>query len=160
MDATSLPPQAARHLPPAENSKVVRSRDGHQGGEMAVSVTELESLDMPRAGVDRVADRPGARAGENGLGVLFPGSVQRPESRGGERLANFVESLVEVVAARRSGMRANLLEVPAQFVQRLASEGCQKLIQTTCFERWAMSGKCGGTTIRRVHAGSARSSAA
>jgi hypothetical protein len=28
---------------------------------MAVSVTELESLDMPRAGVDRVADEHVAR---------------------------------------------------------------------------------------------------
>ena len=71
---------------------------------MAVSVTELESLDMPRAGVDRVADRPGARAGERGLAVLFPGSVQRLESRGGERLARLVEPLVEVVAARRCGV--------------------------------------------------------
>ena len=32
--------------------------------------------------------------------------------------------------------------------------------QTTCLARWPMSGNCGGTTIRSVHAGSARSSAA
>src|SRR5262245_13677766 len=102
--------------PRAENSKVVRSRDGNQGGEMAVSVTELESLDMPRAGVDRVADRPGARAGERRLAVLFPGSVQRLESRGGERLAGLIEPLVEVVAARWCRMRSNLLEIPAQVV--------------------------------------------
>jgi len=45
-------PSGPAPTPRAENSKVVRSRDGNQGGEMAVSVTELESLDMPRAGVD------------------------------------------------------------------------------------------------------------
>jgi hypothetical protein len=65
---------------------------------MAVAVTELQGLDTPSAGVDRVADRPGAGAGENGFTVLFPGSVQRLESRGGECLAGLIESLVEVVA--------------------------------------------------------------
>src|SRR5262245_7354733 len=100
---------------------------------MTVAVAKLEGLDTPRAGDDRVADNPGTRAGENRLAVLFPGLVQRLESRGGERLAGLIEPLVEVVAARWCRMRSNLLEIPAQVVHYFGPERRQQLVPNDLF---------------------------
>src|SRR5438128_919782 len=100
---------------------------------MTVAVTEFEGLDLARASVDNIADCTGTGAGESGLAMLFPHFVQRLESRRREGIAGAIEPLVEVVAPRRRGMRSNLLEVPAQLVQRLGSEGCQQLIPDDLF---------------------------
>jgi hypothetical protein len=77
----------------------VASRDGNQGGEMTVAVTEFEGLDPARASVDCIADCAGTGAGESGLAILFPHLIQRLESRRREGIAGAIEPLVEVVAA-------------------------------------------------------------
>src|SRR5438477_11619671 len=86
-------------MPDLRNSKAVRSRDGNQGGEMAVSVPEFKGLDPTRSGVDSIADRPATGAGENELAVLLPRFVQRLEPRRREGVPGLVEPLVEVVAS-------------------------------------------------------------
>ena len=127
---------------------------------MAVTVTEFKGLDPARGSIYGIADRVRAGAGERGLAILFPRSIPCLESRRREGIACAIEPLVQVVAAGRRGVCANLLEVPAQLVDCLGLDRRQELIPHDLFERWAMSGHCGGTTIRSVHAGSARSSAA
>ena len=67
--------------PPAREQSSRRSGDGNQGGEMTVSVTELEGLDPARAGGHGVVERVGSAGGESGLAVLLPHAVQRLESR-------------------------------------------------------------------------------
>lgn len=95
-------------------------------------MAEFERLDLAGAGLDGVVDRVGASAGESGIAILLPGFVQRLEPRGGEGLPRLVEPRVEVVAERRR-MRANLLEVPAELVQHLGFERCQKLVPDDLF---------------------------
>src|SRR5206468_12455177 len=109
------------------------SGDSNQEGEMTVAVTAFEGLDPARTSVDSVADCVGTGAGESGLAVLLPDSVQGLESGGGERLTGLVEPLVEVVAARWCGMRSNLLEVPAQFAHYVGPERRQQLIPDDLF---------------------------
>jgi hypothetical protein len=100
---------------------------------MAVPVTELEGLDPTGASLQSIADHAGTGPGESGVAILFPDPIQRFESRRREGVPRSVEPLVEVVAARRCGMRSNLLEVPAQFVQRLGPERRQQLVPHDLF---------------------------
>src|SRR5207248_8969955 len=91
-------------------------------------MTKFKSLDLASAGLHCIADRAGTGAGESRFAVLFPRSVQRLESGSREGVARGVEPFVQVVAARRRRMRAKLLEVPTQLVQRLGPERRQQLI--------------------------------
>lgn len=86
-------------------------RDGGQGREMAVAVTEFKTLDVARAGLHCIADRTRAGAGKGGLAVLLPRLVKRLEPRCRESIAGLIEPPVQIVAPRRGGMRSNLLEV-------------------------------------------------
>ena len=127
---------------------------------MTVAVTEFKGLDPTRASVDSITDRTGTGAGESGLAVLFPGSVQGLEPRRREGVAGSIEPLVQVAAARRRGMRSNLLEVPAQLVENLGLERRQQLVPDDLFRA------LGDVRELRRHddserpGGSARSSAA
>jgi hypothetical protein len=66
---------------------------------MSVTMPKLENLDVASASLYSMADRTGTGACKSGFAILFPRLVQRLESRRRERLAGFVEPLVEVVAA-------------------------------------------------------------
>jgi hypothetical protein len=100
---------------------------------MTVTVAKFKSLDPASARFHRIANGAGTGASESGLAILFPRLVKRRESRRREGIAGAIEPLVEVVAARRCGMRSNLLEVPPQLVQRLRPERRQQLIPYDLF---------------------------
>lgn len=57
------------------------SRDGNQGGEMAVTVTEFEGFNLPSACLHSVVNVVGSDLCERRFTVMLPDFVQRLESR-------------------------------------------------------------------------------
>jgi hypothetical protein len=57
------------------------SGDSNQGGEMAVSMTELEGFNLPSVCLHSVVNGVGPELRERRSTLLFPDAVQRLESR-------------------------------------------------------------------------------
>ena len=66
---------------PGDNASSRLLRNDRQWAKMTVSVTEIERLDSACAGLHGIGDRGRSGGGKSDLAILFPGLVQRFESR-------------------------------------------------------------------------------
>ena len=90
---------------------------------MAIPVTKFKGLDPACAGRHRLVERVGPAAGEGGLSILPPHTVQRLEPRCREALPCPIEPCVQVGTSRGRGMGSSQLEIPSQLVTHLGLDG-------------------------------------
>jgi hypothetical protein len=91
-------------------------------------------------------------AAKSGSGFRLYFTARSGGGRGGGRTPSIVEELLRWVL-RAAPVAPNTVTQRRPRREVLSRPRCW--FHATCFERWAMSGNCGGTTIRSVHARSA-----